>query len=153
MLRFSSGLYKTAALPRGERSHIIEIKMSKQVSYGEIESVYLSTEDRQVLDELREQLLSRLPGLVRYIILFGSRARGGAQKDSDMDVLIVLDHSVPDVLQQIRAIRYEIMQRRQFRPLISLLVLSDREWQELPRHSAGLSHNIQREGIVLWLRR
>ncbi len=106
--------------------------------------------DGHLLSELRDQLLSRLSGLIHRIVLFGSRARGDAGEDADMDVLIVLEDGRPPVLDQVRAVRYDVMQHHGFRPLISLLLLTERDWQELPRRSAGLKHNIEREGITIW---
>ena len=38
------------------------------------------------------------------------------------------------------------MQRWQFEPLISLLLLSEQDWQDLSKHSSGLKHNINKPG-------
>jgi predicted nucleotidyltransferase len=110
----------------------------------------ISPEDRQVLSELRDQLLDRLADRVRRIVVFGSRARGNAHPDSDLDVLVVLSESRPAILEQARSVRYDVMERRQFRPLISMLLLGERDWQDLSTHSAGLKVNIEREGLTLW---
>jgi len=95
-------------------------------------------------------LLVDLPGAVRRIILFGSRARGDAGRSSDMDILVVLEDCHPSVMERARAARYEIMEKHAFRPLISLLLLSEQDWQTLPQRSAGLKQNIEQEGILLW---
>jgi predicted nucleotidyltransferase len=105
---------------------------------------------RTALNELRDQLLARLPGLVRRIVLYGSRARGDFDPDSDMDVLVVLEEHSSSAIESARSARYEVMERRDFQPLISLLLLSEREWQELSQYSAGLKHAIEQEGLVIW---
>lgn len=106
--------------------------------------------DRLILNELRDQILADVPGAVRRIVLFGSRARGDSGEASDLDVLIVLDECNAATLDRVRTARYEVMQRWQFEPLISLLLLSEQQWLELPKHSAGLKVNIEHEGLTVW---
>ncbi len=103
----------------------------------------------QVYD-LRDHLLSRLPGVIQRILVYGSHARGEAGEDSDVDVLVVVDERLPSIVEEARATRYEVMERHHYHPLISLLLLTDKDWQELSRRSAGLKHNIEREGITIW---
>lgn len=112
---------------------------------------YLSqTDDRLVLNDLVEHLLSTLSGTVRRIVLFGSRARGDFSLASDMDVLVVTKECDSAVLERARAARYEVMQSWQFEPLISMLLLSEQDYEDLARRSAGLKANIEREGLVIW---
>jgi predicted nucleotidyltransferase len=106
--------------------------------------------DQRPLDDLRDRLLTHLSGLVHRIVLYGSRARGDAGEDADMDVMVVLAECPSSAIEQARATRYEVMQRHCFRPLISLLLLSEREWDDMSRRSAGLKRNIEREGITVW---
>jgi hypothetical protein len=111
----------------------------------------LTTElDLPPVNELRDRLLSRLPGLIQRIVMYGSYARGDAKEDSDVDVLIVVDESSPSVIEETRAVRYQVMENYQYQPLLSLLVLSDKDWQGLSKRSAGLKYNIEREGITIW---
>ena len=124
--------------------------MREPANNVQTEYTAIAPEDRGVLDELREQLLDRLAGSIRRIIVFGSRARGSPNQDSDLDVLIVLRETLPWVLEQARSVRYEVMEQRQFQPLISLLLLDEQDWQDLSRHSAGLKHNIEHEGLTIW---
>ena len=111
----------------------------------------LTTElDLPQINDLRDHLLSRLPGLIQRIVMYGSYARGDAKEDSDVDVLIVVDESSPSVVEETRAVRYQVMENYQYQPLLSLLVLSDKDWQGLSKRSAGLKYNIEREGITIW---
>lgn len=105
---------------------------------------------QSVLQELCEQLLTQMSATVQRIVLFGSHARGTASQESDFDVLVVVDDGGQATLDQARLARYEVMRRRDFQPLISMLLLSVQEWQDLSKHSAGLKKNIEEEGLTLW---
>ena len=109
-------------------------------------------DDRPILIDLRDKMLASLPGSIRRMVLFGSRARGDFDASSDLDVLVVLSECDSAALESARAARYEVMQRWQFEPLISLLLLSEQDWQDLSKHSAGLKRNIEREGLTVWPR-
>jgi predicted nucleotidyltransferase len=110
----------------------------------------LTVQEQEVVLEFVRRVNEQLNGQLRSIILYGSRARGEAEADSDMDILVVVRDSRSAILERVRAIRYDIMDHYEFRPHISLLLLSEQDWEELPKHSAGLKRNIEQEGIVLW---
>lgn len=106
--------------------------------------------DLQPVNDLRDQLLNRLPGIIQRIVMYGSYARGEAREDSDIDVLVIVDESSPSIVEETRAARYDVMERHQYYPLLSLVVLSDKNWRELSKRSAGLKHNIERDGVTIW---
>jgi len=103
----------------------------------------------QIID-LRDNLVSRLEGKIERIVLYGSYARGEAGSDSDVDVLVVVKELSPSILEQTRSIRYEVMARYQYRPLLSMLVLSDEDWKALGKRNTGLKYHMDNEGIILW---
>ncbi|MDL1958218.1 MAG: nucleotidyltransferase domain-containing protein [Deltaproteobacteria bacterium] len=51
----------------------------------------IKTEDDPVLTAVKERLHQILSKNARQIILFGSRARGDAERDSDYDILLLVD--------------------------------------------------------------
>ncbi len=110
----------------------------------------MTLDDHLILSDLRDQLLADLPGTVRRVVVYGSRARNDYNFASDLDVLVVLNECNAAILERARDARYRVMQRWQFEPLISLLLLSEQDWQQLSKHSAGLKHNIEREGLTVW---
>ena len=51
----------------------------------------LSEAEQRLGAELRRRLTAELPGVGVQLTVFGSRARGDAEPDSDMDVLVEVD--------------------------------------------------------------
>ena len=51
----------------------------------------LDAAEQAWLDAYRIELRTRHPGVVRQLVIYGSKARGDAHEDSDLDVLVVLD--------------------------------------------------------------
>ena len=50
----------------------------------------LHPEEQTWLDEYRKALGERHPGTVLRMVVYGSKARGDAREDSDLDVLVVV---------------------------------------------------------------
>ena len=82
----------------------------------------------------------------RKILLFGSRARGDAAEDSDLD-LLVIETEVKDRVEEM--VRLNRVLRGLTLP-VELLVVSEpmfREWAETP---GNVYYDAQREGRVLY---
>ena len=110
----------------------------------------ITPNEKKALNELQTKLAEKY-SLVDFK-LYGSKAIGTDVSGSDLDVMIVLDEFSPAVVEKVRATRYKVMQHYQYRPLISLLLLSEEDWVSLSSRSAGLKQNIENEGITLWSR-
>jgi uncharacterized protein len=101
---------------------------------------------RNVLSEFRAYLEQEYGDRLAQVILFGSQARGDAQPDSDVDVLIVL-HGLVDI-------GVEIERTSQFigalclnnNIVISRIFTSSSCFQT---ENAPLFKNVRREGIIL----
>lgn len=81
------------------------------------------------------------------VILFGSRARGDARKDSDWDFLILTPNAVTLKVEQ--AFRHKLFEiELEYGQAISTFVYSTTDWDG--KHSVTpLYHNIKEEGILI----
>lgn len=99
----------------------------------------------ELLKSIKSVLLSAVPN--GKIILFGSRARGDARKDSDWDLLIILDK--PEIeasdFDRISYPLYELgwNEGEQFSPKL----YTTKEWMK--RSFTPFYKNIEKEGLVL----
>ncbi len=79
--------------------------------------------------------------------LFGSKARGDDQPDSDIDILLIVDqedwrfrHQISDIASGI-ALEYDV--------LIGSFVIGKKRWDMMERERFSLYENVKREGIPL----
>ena len=103
-----------------------------------------------LLEKLRDELGLALGSNLDQVVLYGSRARGDEQADSDLDVLVVLRESGQSVRDTIHRVAYKLMWDCAFRPLISLNIIDREHYQLLLEAGSSYLGNILREGIPLW---
>lgn len=91
------------------------------------------------------QILSREPGIEK-ILLFGSRARKGADKDSDFDLLVVIRAGKERRSESVRL-------RDLLRPLdiaVDLIVISEKDLEKWKGVPGNLIFEAVREGRLIY---
>lgn len=105
----------------------------------------MAIDDAEELERMLRQVVERADPLAVY--LFGSRARGDANVDSDYDLMIVVDDGVPDDKIGVRA-GFALIKDRKI-PM-DAIVLRSRTFNER-RHVPGtLSYEVEIEGVRLY---
>ena len=81
------------------------------------------------------------------VVLFGSRARGDAKKDSDWDLLILIDNlNISELEDLFRDKIYDL--ELETGEIISMFVYNNKDWTS--RHKlTPLYKSIKKEGVVL----
>ncbi len=105
----------------------------------------MKKEDCLLVDRFAEKVRSLLPDAAIWI--FGSRARGDARSDSDIDLLIVLGKVTPRVDRMIRDIAWEIGFENE--RVITTVLLEREEFEHGPMSESTLVANVLREGVTV----
>jgi predicted nucleotidyltransferase len=96
------------------------------------------------LDLYGKLLLGKFPRRLKKLLLFGSRARGDAHRDSDVDLLIVLTRNGKKAKQEIAMLTHEPIAK--YMVDISPIVVEEKffkSWSPLLEH-------IKKDGITIW---
>ncbi len=99
-----------------------------------------------MLDNFKRRLSRRLT--VHSVLLFGSRARGDADPDSDMDVLVVLEGAVDaEAEDYVRLCAWEAGVEPGI--VVVPVTVSRAEWQDGPLSSSLLALAVEKEGVAI----
>lgn len=104
----------------------------------------LSDLDRRIACELKERVAS-LAAVVDFKI-FGSRARGEAADDSDLDVYIALENCDRELAEKIREVAWEVGFYNGCIH-ISPLIFTRSEIEDSPLRASSIIQAIQTEGV------
>lgn len=107
----------------------------------------LTDQELQAVSLFCDFLKKEAKGHVRSIMLFGSRARGEGHEDSDVDILIILNKEDNSLKIKIWDQAYQVFNDTDI--MISPLVLSLEQFDNLLNHERLIALTIQKEGIKL----
>ena len=98
-----------------------------------------------------QTLLKKVLGDLNYekLILFGSRARGDFDDDSDLDILIIVKKKTSKIEKLLEDAVYSTMWDHDFKPIISLKVLTELKFKEAIAKGFSFYRNVIKEGIIL----
>jgi len=112
----------------------------------------LSSDERRLLIDLAGRFRMRYGDRLERFLIFGSRARGDASEESDIDVLVLLVGSPGDEDREITPaweLAGEAMKSTHTHAPLSLLVLSTERFAELKRRERRFALDVEAEGIAL----
>ena len=104
----------------------------------------MTEQDRSILSALAARIRSSFPGA--EVSAFGSRARGTAEPDSDMDICVVLPNVNRRALSLVRQAAWEIGFENN--RVITTIVLDNGQFRSGPLSESGLVAAIQRDGVA-----
>ena len=105
----------------------------------------LTPAEQAWLDEYRQTLARDYAGLVDDILIFGSKARGDAGPDSDLDVLVVLTEADRRLKDEIAYLGYLLDALGDALP--SIMVYTRTEWMERERDGSPFHRAVTRDGV------
>jgi uncharacterized protein len=109
----------------------------------------MKEDDRKLVEAFREKLSAGLRQHISRIIGFGSRVRGDARDDSDLDVAVLVDEKTPEIEKAIDDTAYSLMWKHDFRPIVSLKVFSEKRFRQASAKGLSFYRHVEREGVSL----
>jgi len=102
--------------------------------------------EKEVVNSFKQLLSQRVS--LHSIIVFGSRARGDADPDSDMDVLVIL--SGPNTAKARRHVSDCAWEAGfEYGLVVSPVVVSHERWENGPEQYSLLAQAVEEEGIAV----
>jgi predicted nucleotidyltransferase len=108
---------------------------------------HLADKEQQIGLAFVNKVQQQFDGQLISAILFGSRARGEAEPDSDMDVLVVMSNADPEIRKAIHHLAVEVW--LEYGIYLSILVWSQDHWHKVAQLQTLLYQNICKDGIDL----
>ena len=102
--------------------------------------------EKEVLNRFKLMLSQRVA--IHKMIIFGSRARGDADPDSDMDVLVILSgQNTAKERNYINDCAWEAGFKHGL--VVSPIIVSRKNWEKGPERYSLLAQTVEEEGIAL----
>lgn len=106
---------------------------------------YLNKVEKKAIKEFKKLLKDELREQFLFIKLFGSKARGDFHKDSDIDLIVVLEASDEKIKDKIFDKVMEILNR--YEVYLSIHIYSKKEYEYLNNIPTVFMQLVQRDSI------
>jgi len=111
--------------------------------------VPLEPNDRKIVGEYTKLIRTNFPNKVRDIILYGSKARGDSNSESDIDMLIVVNEHDKKTKRKISDLCWDVMANNDFKAYLSSIVFSQTEYEQYRQWNSSFLANVLHEGVRL----
>ena len=113
-----------------------------------LETLTLTREERIWLEAYQKALEAQFVDLIKDIIIFGTKARGSSNEDSDLDVLVVIREGDWETKKSVAEPGYTLAIGTEVVP--SLIVLTAEEWIYHQDYEAPFWQTVTRDGIPIF---
>lgn len=104
----------------------------------------MNSTDQQILHTVSNRIKQKFPGA--QIWAFGSRARGDATIESDLDVCVVIQNMTTETRREISDIAWEVGFDKDV--LLSTVVFSASDFNDGPQSASPLVQAVLSEGVA-----
>ena len=111
----------------------------------------LKAREKKAVNEFVSLLAQKMSRQVRELVLFGSRARGNYRRDSDIDVLVLVNRETLKNWEKIQSLSALVSLK--FDVVLSAIVMDAKRYKIHSELGTLLFRNISRDGIRLWKRK
>lgn len=105
----------------------------------------LTVEEQTLLLAYRLALEDRHPGAVVRMVIYGSKARGEASPDSDLDLLLIVKNDAAHLKRDLRRIGYLLAAAAETAP--SILAYTETEWENRRKSGSAFLEAVERDAV------
>lgn len=105
----------------------------------------ITPSEQEWLNAYRKALDEQFPGLVEDLIVFGSKARGDARPDSDLDILVIIRGGDRRLKREISSPGCDLSIGTDVVP--SILVFTVAEWDRFERLESVFRESVLEDGV------
>jgi len=105
----------------------------------------LTREEQAWLRAYRDALKERHPDAVRQLLIYGSKARGTAHAESDVDVLLIVKNEAAGLKRELRRIGYLLAATSTAVP--SIFAYTEAEWETRRRSGSTFRRAVERDAV------
>lgn len=109
----------------------------------------MNEKDKALIIEFKNRLSYDLKAHLKQIIIYGSRAKGNAPDDSDLDVIALVEKKTSAIESALNDLMYQVMWDHDFRPIISLKVFGESEFNDALNKGFSFYRNVEKEGVLV----
>ncbi len=109
----------------------------------------LTQSDRLLIQELKRRLQEVAADRLGAVMVYGSRAWGKPDPDSDLDVAVIVQGLTPEIEAALNEAAYQVMWDHDFSPLISIKVFDADNFAAYQEKGFSFYRKVAREGIAL----
>jgi hypothetical protein len=108
---------------------------------------HLTPNDRAAIQEYVAWIGGRFPGLIHSVTLFGSKARGDADAESDIDLLVLVEAENGELRSELWRIASDVSLK--YNVVLSPRVFAQGRWAEMQRIRLPLYRAVVADGVPL----
>jgi len=105
----------------------------------------LTKPEQEWLDAYRKALDEKYPDSVHEMLIYGSKARGQAHAESDLDVLLIVKNKAGRLKRTLRRIGYLLAATSDVLP--SIIAYTEDEWESRKRSGSSFRQAVERDGV------
>ncbi len=105
----------------------------------------LTAEEQAWLSTYRRALEERHPGAVARMVIYGSKARGEAGPDSDLDLLLIVKNNAAHLKRDLRRIGYLLAASSE--TVLSILAYTETEWENRRNSGSVFLEAVERDAV------
>jgi predicted nucleotidyltransferase len=110
-------------------------------------TLHLTHEDQALLDSFRLALRERFGDVAKSITVYGSKARGEATEESDLDLLLLIEEGDWRLKWDIADVAYDLAIGTNVVPSVKVLTIA--EWDRLREMESVFREEVERDGVLV----